>query len=157
MAFKQTTIRGQFTEALGAVLEPGEQVRAGAYAVSGPSPWLTGAIGIVLMLVLGMRYYFLAVTDRRVLFMKASLLSQRPKGLAFAYPVSSVSITGTTVATLWSYFKLQPPEGKPIRLNFHKIWRDEMQQIARAIESAPRSQVAPAGAVAVPPPPRLGG
>jgi hypothetical protein len=153
MAFKKITIRQQFTEALGPVLEPGEHVQAGAYAVSGPSPWLTGAIGIVLMLVLGMRYYYLAVTDRRVLFMRASMLSQRPKGLAFAYPVSSVSISGTTVATLWSNFKLQRPDGKPIRLNFHKIWRDEMQQVARAIGSAPRSQEAWAGAVEVPPPP----
>jgi hypothetical protein len=153
VAFKKNTIRQQFTEALAPVLEPGEHVRAGAYAVSGPSPWLTGAIGIVLMVVLGMRYYYLAVTDRRVLFMRASLLSQRSKGLAFAYPVSSVSITGPTVATLWSNFRLQPPEGKPIRLNFHKIWRDEMQQVARAIQSAPRSQAAPGEALKAPPPP----
>jgi hypothetical protein len=153
VAFKKNTIRQQFTEALAPVLEPGEHVRAGAYAVSGPSPWLTGAIGIVLMLVLGMRYYYLAVTDRRVLFMRASLLSQRSKGLAFAYPVSSVSITGPTVATLWSNFRLQPPQGKPIRLNFHKIWRDEMQHVARAIQSAPRSQAAPGEALEAPPPP----
>jgi hypothetical protein len=153
MAFKKNTIRQQFTEALGPLLEPGEQVRAGGYAVSGPSPLLTGAIGIVLMLLLGMRYYYLAVTDRRVLFMRASLFSQRPKGLAFAYPVSSVSITATTMARLWSNFRLQPPGGKPIRLNFHKIWRDEMQQVARAIESSPRSPGAPAGAADVPPPP----
>ena len=153
MAFRKETIRQQFSAALATVLEPGEQVRAAGYSVSGPSPWLTGAIGIFLMLFLGMRYYYVAVTDRRVVFMKASLLTQRPKGLAFAYPLSSASVSDLTVGKVWSYLRLQPAGGKQIRLNFHKWWQEEMQQVARAIQSGARSAAPPAAGPDIPPPP----
>src|SRR5437016_8999007 len=80
MAFRKATVKEQFGEVLSPVLEPGERVRAGVLSQSGPTPWLTGAIGIVFMLMQGVRYYFIAATDRRVLFFRASLWSVRPRG-----------------------------------------------------------------------------
>lgn len=155
MAFRKETIRQQFTDALSPVLDSGERVVAAGYTVSGPSPWLTGALGIVLMLALGMRYYYVAVTDRRVLLMKASLLTQKPKGLALAFPVAAVKVAAVNPAGVWSNLRLQPPSGKQMRLNFHRIWREEMGQVAKAIESAGRSGGGePSAPPTVPPPPQ---
>jgi hypothetical protein len=142
MAFRRETIKRQFDEAIPAVLDPGEQVQAGALSISGPSPWLTGVFGILFMLLLGMRYYFVAVTDRRVLFMKASMLSGRPAGLAFADQRAAVSISDVRTGKVWNSLRYHRPEGKPLRLNFHRIWGDEMSAIVQAL-----------GASALPPPP----
>lgn len=151
MAFRKETIRQQFSEAIVSVLEPGERVTAGAYTVSGPSPWLTGLLGVVIMLLAGMRYYFVAVTDRRVILMKASMWSQRPRGVASAYPTSSVSLSDVTMAGMWSHLRFQPAGGKRIRLNFHKFWRGEMQQVVAAIQAG--AATGPTGTALPPPPP----
>ena len=106
MAVRKETIRTQFTEALGPVLEPGEQVVAGAVTQSGHSPWLTsafGALGYLIFMAFGTRLYFMAVTDRRVVLIKASILRGRPAG---------------------------------IRFNFHRKWRDELQVIVKELTSA---------------------
>jgi hypothetical protein len=142
MAFRKETIKRQFGEAQAAVLEPGEQVEAASLTTSGPSPWLAGLLGIIVMLLMGMRYYYVLVTDRRVVFMKASMMSGRPKGLAFADPKGQAGITQVKVAKLWSSLRYRRPEGKEIRLNFHRIWRDEMQAVVQAL-----------GASVPPPPP----
>ena len=153
MAFRKETIRQQFSDALAPVLDPGERVVAAGYAVSGPSPWLTGALGIVLMLALGMRYFYVAVTDRRVLLMKASLMTQKPKGLALAFPVTAVKVAAVNRAGVWSNLKLQPPSGKQMRLNFHRIWREEMDQVAKAIGSGNRAGGGERSAPPIVPPP----
>lgn len=156
MAFRKETIRQQFTDALSSVLDPDERVVAAGYAVSGPSPWLTGAIGIVLMLALGMRYYYVAVTDRRVLLMKASLMTQKPKGLALAFPVTAVKVAAVNPAGVWSNLRLQPSGAKQMRLNFHRIWREEMGQVAKAIDKAGRAGGGelPTPPIVPPPPPQ---
>lgn len=46
------------------------------------------------------------------------------------------------MAKLWSSLRYRRPEGKEIRLNFHRIWRDEMQAVVQAL-----------GASVPPPPP----
>ncbi len=102
MAVRRETIRSQFTEAIGRELEQDEQVVAGAFTVSGPNPMLGLAIGVVSMLLMGMRYYYLAITDRRVILMRASMLSSRPAGLAFADPRSGVQFTDVKTAAVWS-------------------------------------------------------
>lgn len=135
MAFRKETIKRQFAEAQTEVLEPGEQVQAASLTTSGPSPWLIGAFGFLIMLLMGMRYYYILVTDRRVVFMKASLLSGRPKGLAFADPKSGVSVRDVKVAGVWSKLRYGRPDGKEMRLNFHRFWRDEMQAVVQALGS----------------------
>jgi hypothetical protein len=96
MAFRKATIVEQFDAAIAGTLEPGEQVRAGTLTQAGPTPWLTGAIGIVLMLVLGMRYYFVAVTDRRVIFFGASLMTVKPTKLGWADPIGAGTTSTST-------------------------------------------------------------
>lgn len=149
MAVRREKIREQFRAAEQSLLEPGEQVVAGALTQAGPSPWLAGGIGFLIMYAFGMRIYFMTVTDRRVLFLKSSIWSARPKGLAFADPRDSVSLADVNVAAVWS--KVRYTAGaRSLRLNFHRIWRDDFEKIVQALRGAGR---APSGEPAPPPPP----
>lgn len=146
MAFRKEKIKEQFGAAIAPALEPGEQVRAGVFCQSGPTPWLTGAIGIWLMLLMGMRYYFIAVSDRRMLFFRGSLWTVRPKGgLEWADPLGAGQVTDVeATAKLWSHFKYQRPGvEKPIRFNVHRIWRTELQEVVGAMAQPPAPAIPP--------------
>lgn len=135
MAFRKATINAQFEIAIQAVLEPGERVETCTLAQSGPTPWLTGAVGILMMLVLGMRYYFIAVTDRRVLFMRASLMTVKPNGIAWADQRGAGRVFEIDAdASLWNHFKYERPgDGEVTRFNVHRIWRDELRGVLSAM------------------------
>jgi hypothetical protein len=148
VAIRKETIKQQYAQAMAPALEPGEQVLAGVMSQSGPSPWLTGAIGILLMLAFGLKMYFVAVTDRRVVFWRGSLWSQRPQGLAWADPRGAATITDVVAdAKLWNSFRYaRPGEGKPTRFNVSNvIWKDEYRQLIALLTGS--------GGVAMPPPP----
>ena len=63
------------------------------------------------------------------------MLSGRPKGLAFADPKSEVAVRDVKLAGLWSSLRYRRPDGKELRLNFHRFWRDEMQALVQALGS----------------------
>jgi hypothetical protein len=157
MAVRRETVRKQFEDAVQPLLEPGEQLVAGAYGASGPNPlWLSGLFGLIGMLVAGVRYYFVWVTDRRVIFMGASMMTARPKGgLAWSDARSSVSISDATPAATWSWFKYQRPAGdKPIRMNFARPWRDDFAQMTGALGgTTPSAPPAPTSPPPAPPSP----
>jgi hypothetical protein len=49
-------------------------------------------------------YYYVALTDRRLIFMNASFWTSRPKGLAWADPSDSVTISDLqTDNKLWNW------------------------------------------------------
>jgi hypothetical protein len=152
VAVRKETIKKQFEDALPSVLEPGEQLVAATYCVSGPSPlWVTGLLGLLGMLLFGVRYYYLAVTDRRVVMMRASFWTSRPAGLAFADPRGSVTISDVDAdAKLWNHLLFAMPGQKPLRLNVHAWWRDEMKQVVAALGDP---QAAAPGTPPPPPPP----
>jgi hypothetical protein len=156
MAVRKETIRKQFMDALPAFLEPGETVQTGAYGVSGPNPMLAqGLLGLIGLLIFNMRWYFMAVTDRRVVFVKASFWTGRPKGLGFADPKGAVSLSEVvTDAKLWNHLKYSGPSvQKPLRLNFHAWWRDECKQVVDALGATGPSSAMPPPAPGVPPAP----
>ena len=65
------------------------------------------------MLVAGVRYYFVWVTDRRVIFMGLSMMSSRPTGkVAWSDLRSAVSISEATPAATWSWFKYHAAGGR---------------------------------------------
>jgi hypothetical protein len=140
VAVRKETIREQFAEAVRAHLEPGEQVLTGAWCVQGPSPlWVSGLFGLVGMVIADVRYYYLWVTDRRVIFMKGSFWTARPTGFAWSDLRSAVAVSEVTPAATWSWLRYRRPAGgKPIRLNFGRPWRDEFAQITATLSgSAP--------------------
>jgi hypothetical protein len=56
MAVRKEAVKQQFTEALPAVLEPGEQVLGGAYGMSGPNPiFAQGLFGVAGWLIFRVR------------------------------------------------------------------------------------------------------
>jgi hypothetical protein len=150
MAVRKEKVRQQYAEAVQQHLEPGEQLVAGAYGASGPNPlWLTGLLGLVGTVVANVRYYFVWVTDRRVIFLKGSFSTARPTGFAWSDLRSGVSITDATPASTWSWFRYhRPAGGKPIRMNFARPWREEFAQMTAAL-----SGPAATGTPAEPPPP----
>lgn len=151
MAIRKETVKTQFTDAIQSHLEPGEQLVAGAYGASGPSPlWLSGLFGVLGMVIADVRYYFVWVTDRRVIFYKGSFWTARPTRIGWSDLRSAVSVTEATPAKTWSWFRYhRPAGGKPIRLNFARPWREEFAHMTAALASAqPASGPAP-----TPPPP----
>ena len=146
MAGRKQKIQEQFAQALAPILEPGEQVVAGVMSQTGPSPWLAGAFGIVIMLLMGARWYFVAATGKRMIVMKASMLSGRPKGLAWADPLGSFTLHDVvTDAKVWQSFKLsRPGVHEAIRFNVSKIiWKDEYLKLVSALSGSLPPQPAP--------------
>jgi hypothetical protein len=136
MAIRKETIKKQFMEVLPAALEPGEQMQAGTFCVSGPNPMLSqGLLGVIGMLLFGMRWYFVAVTDRRVVFLKASYWTGRPSGFAWADPRSSVSVSDVNMsAKVWGHFRYtSPTKPSPLRLNVQRFWLDEGSAVVAAL------------------------
>jgi hypothetical protein len=67
-------------------LEPGETLQAGFPAQGGVNPWWVILTGYIIFMWLS-KYMIIAVTDRRILLFKASLLATgKPKELVGTFP-----------------------------------------------------------------------
>jgi hypothetical protein len=136
VAVRKETIKQQVREALGAMLEPGETEQASVNTIAGSSPWLAqGLLGLIGQALV--KYYYVVVTERRILYITMSRMSGRPGELAMADPRSSVSVAEYKPSALWSVLKLKRPDGKILRLNVHRIWKDELEGVARALGATP--------------------
>jgi len=135
MAVRKETIKQQFDAIVPTVLEPGEQVQAAAFCVTGPNPMLSqGLFGLLGWLIFHVRPYYVVATDRRVVFLKSSIWTTRPTGFGFADRRSTVSISDVnTEAKLWNSARYSSPSEPKLRLNFHVFWRDETRQLAGAL------------------------
>jgi hypothetical protein len=128
MAVRKETIKRQANEMVAQTLQPGEQIISGVYAITGPSPWLMNQLGLLGQFFID--YYYVAVTQGRVVFVKMNRISNRPKEIAFTAPLQSVRITDYKRSALWSSFKYNVPTApKPLRLNVHRIWRQELDAL----------------------------
>ena len=75
-----------------------------------------------------MRYYYVALTDRRLIFMNASFWTSRPKGLAWSDPRDSITISDLqTDNKLWNWCKISSPTRQNLRMNVHAFWRPELK------------------------------
>jgi len=133
-ATQRAKVKQRFHAAIQALLEPGEQVLAETRCQSGPSPWLTRPLGLLLAIHMGMRPYFIVVTDRRILFMRVSLVTGRPKGLAWADPKAGAQFHDTHLGNVvWSKTYYRRPDGEDIRLNIHRFWLEDGQSVVAAV------------------------
>jgi heme/copper-type cytochrome/quinol oxidase subunit 2 len=159
MAVRKDTITRQFNATMQAgLLEPGEQVVTGMMIQTGASPWFAGLIGVVLMLLTGTRWYYMALTDRRVLFLKAHPLTSKPSSaVAWADPRTAVSISDVvTDAKVWNRLRYRRPgQTKPLRVNVSAVqWKSEFRILVSNLQAG---VVPPApGAPSIPPPPPAG-
>ncbi|GLY83813.1 hypothetical protein [Actinoallomurus iriomotensis] len=131
MAVRKETIKQQANEMAAQALQPGEPIISGVYAITGPSPWLMNQLGLLGQFFID--YYYVAVTPQQIIFVKMNRISNRPKEIAFTAPLQSVRISNYNRAALWSSFHYQTPAAqKPLRLNVHRIWRQELDALMGA-------------------------
>jgi hypothetical protein len=87
-----------------------------------------GLLGLAGFLILGMRYYYVALTDRRSIFVNASFWTSRPKGFAWSDARDSITISDLqTDNKLWNWGKISSPTKQNLRMNFHAFWRPELK------------------------------
>jgi len=113
--------------ALARVAEPGERPVAVANALVGPSPMvvhlLLGWLGRILL----MKSALLWVTDRRVILIRLSNWTGKPKGAIFADPRSSVVLFRVESRAIW----LRRLDGAEYRLNY--VRKPEARWISQAL------------------------
>ncbi|MEU7064194.1 hypothetical protein ACIGQE_32450 [Streptomyces sp. NPDC053429] len=129
MAIKKATIQQQVADAI-AQINPADRPIVTIQAIAGPSVWLMSMLGLIGQMFL--TYYFVTVTEQAVVLHKASRMSNRPQEIVFAIPPAQAvgAVTEVKRNAVWSSFRFQlPGQEKPTRMNVHRLWRNEMDQV----------------------------
>ncbi|MCX4747897.1 hypothetical protein OG455_20645 [Kitasatospora sp. NBC_01287] len=137
MAIRRAKQKAQVIEKLSQVAPPGETFIACVHVETGPSPWLNAVFDEVpllgLIVALTRRFYFLTLTNSSVVVNVASRWTNRPGEVVGVYPRNAFPVERVKRATIWSSMYLQlPGDSKPRRLNIHRYWRAEMDQLSAA-------------------------
>ncbi|MGH7371175.1 MAG: hypothetical protein ACREJK_04960 [Candidatus Methylomirabilales bacterium] len=123
-------LRQHMEQAVRAVLEPGEQVRAMAFGTVPPRWWGYAILGPLAITFLEWPHY-VAVTDRRVILLKPSLTGRETQ-LVWTGPRGAVSVLEFRLR-LKTRIRLRRADGSEVLLNFARSWRDEAEAIRRAL------------------------
>ncbi|GAB2810878.1 hypothetical protein [Streptomyces daliensis] len=140
MAMRKATMKEQVSAAI-AEAAPGDRALVTVTCLTGPTPWLTGALGLIGQLMV--KYYFVTLTDQAVVLHRMHRFSQRPQEVSYVIPRDQAPATVSQVGLnpLWSSFHMAlPGTTNPIRLNVHRMWRGELEQFLSAIGAAPQQQ-----------------
>lgn len=141
MAIRRARQKQQVMEKLASVAPAGEQFIACVHAETGPSPWLNSLFdeipGLGLAVALTRKFYFFTLTNTSVVVNSANRFTNRPGDVVISFPRSDFPVTSYNRATVWSKFYLHfPNSSKPTRLNVHRYWRNELDQLASAFPAA---------------------
>ena len=113
-------------------LLPGETVIVHGLAVEGPTPILTAFGGSEL----DYRQYFVALTDRRLVFIRSSQWSNKAKRKAYAVERSTMRSVRWKRRWGWTTLLIEWPNARrPLRLHFNRLWRDEAAKIAAELRA----------------------
>jgi hypothetical protein len=135
MAILRATQKRQVMEKLASVAPPGEHFIACVHAETGPSPWLNALFdripGVGLAVALTRKYYFFTLTNTSVVVNSASRWTNRPGEVVASFPRVDFPVSNFNRAAVWSKFYVQfPGTAKPTRLNVHRFWRGELDQLS---------------------------
>jgi len=122
--------KARMMAALGSLMEPGEQVQAATMAIRGPSLWLVGGILGALLT----KYYWVAVTDRRVLAVRMG----KTGDVLFSEPRASVKLAQAAAHPVYSKVALQRADGTVVKFRVHRMWREEFDALVAALGGAAR-------------------
>lgn len=141
MAIRRAKQKQQVIEKLSAIAPAGEQFIACVHAETGPSPWLNALFdevpGLGLAVALTRKFYFFTLTNTSVVVNSANRFTNRPGEVVASFPRHSFPVTSYNRAAIWSKFYLHfPGASKPTRLNVHRYWRNELDQLAGAFPVA---------------------
>ena len=141
MAIRRAKQKAQVIERLSSVAPPGETFIACVHAETGPSPWLNAIFDEIpvlgLVVALTRRTYFVTLTNTSVVINAANRFTNRPGDVVVSFPRDAVPVSRVKRATVWSSMYLQfPGQAKPTRLNIHRYWRKELDQLIAALPAA---------------------
>lgn len=129
MAVRKDKIKDQMQEFVSGLLEEDEAWQGGALAQTGPMPGLFGLVGMAFI-----KQYYVALTNRRVLFVRSSQFTGRPVNLEFADSRDQARLSPGADGTFWSTATYEG--SRSMRLRYHKIWREEMAIVVHALQGA---------------------
>ncbi|MFJ9453821.1 hypothetical protein ACIRST_01970 [Kitasatospora sp. NPDC101447] len=137
MAIRRAKQKAQVIEKLSQVAPPGETFIACVHVETGPSPWLNAVFDEVpllgLIVALTRQFYFLTLTNSSIVVNSASRWTNRPGDVVAVFPRHAFPVSRVKRASIWSSMYLQlPTGGKPTRLNIHRYWRAELDQLSTA-------------------------
>jgi len=151
MAIRRAKQKAQVIEKLSQTAPPGEQFIACVHCETGPSPWLNALFDEVpflgLIMALSRKFYFLTLTNTSIVVNTANRFTNRPGEVVYAFPRNAFPVTKFNRAMTWSSLFVQfPGNSKPTRLNIHRYWRNEFDQLLAALPqpSVPGQAGAPA-------------
>lgn len=127
MAVRKDKIKEAMEKFVSGLLEDGETWHGGSLAQSGPMPGLFGVIGMAFI-----KQYYVALTNRRVLFVRASQLSGRPLRLEFGDPRDGARMSLEAEGKFWNLTTYQG--SRTIRLRYPKLWFEEMAIVMHALQ-----------------------
>lgn len=137
MAIRRATQKAQVVQKLSSSAPAGEQFIACVHAETGPSPWLGALLDEIplvgLVVQLSRKFYFFTLTNTSVVVNSANRFTNRPGAVVAVFPRDAFPVSKFNRAAVWSKFHVQfPGSGKPTRLNVHRFWRGELDQLAAA-------------------------
>ncbi|MCA1834523.1 MAG: hypothetical protein ABR600_11930 [Actinomycetota bacterium] len=138
MPVRRERVKQAMDAVIASRLEPGETIQAEVLCLKGPNPWLTaGILGLIGWLLT--KYYYVVVTEKRVLFERSTFWwGNRPKGLESTDPRSSVSLIEHKPGNVWGHFTIKRADGSEWKLWVHRFWRDDGDKVAQVLgQTAP--------------------
>jgi len=152
MAIRRATQKAQVIARLSASAPAGEVFIACVHGETGPGLWLTTLIGQIpfadLIVALTRRQYFFTLTNAEVIVNSASRFTNRPGPIVVTFPRSEFPAMRYRRGAVWSTFHVQlRGSSKPTRINVHRLWRAELDQLAAAfpVEGGVAAGSGPAG------------
>jgi hypothetical protein len=141
MAIRRATQKAQVIQKLSSSAPAGEQFIACVHTETGPSPWLGALLDEIpvvgLVVQLSRRFYFFTLTNSSVIVNAANRFTNRPGAVVAVYPRDQFPVSDYVRGAGWSKFFVQFPDGsKPTRLNVHRYWRGELDQLAAAFPAS---------------------
>jgi hypothetical protein len=137
MAIRRAKQKQQVMEKLAQQAPAGEQFIACVHTETGPSPWLGALLDEIpivgLVVQLSRKFYFFTLTNTSVVVNAANRFTNRPGEVVAVFPRHQFPVSNFNRAAVWSKFYIQfPGQDKPTRLNIHRYWRQELDQLAQA-------------------------
>ena len=83
------------------------------------------------------RPYYVALTERHVLFCRMSAWTGKPREIPIVVPREQVRVTGARLGGQMGWFTCQvPSRDKPMTLRFYRFWRPEVAALIGALGAA---------------------
>jgi hypothetical protein len=146
MAIRRAKQKAQVIAKLSQQAPPGETFIACVHVETGPSPWLGAVFDEVPLLGLAVqltrKFYFLTLTNTSIVVNTCSRFRNQPGQIVASFPREALPASKVKRASVWSRMYLQfPGHAKPTRLNIHRFWRSEFDQLIAVL---PRTDLDPA-------------